>query len=116
MRTFSSELFEYITTVVPYWRVCDEAWPLANDHLTGIGVERNWGGQVMVMPWDQDTRRQLVPLGDRPESVLKRIIVVVDDREPEDTEAIAALLTPIAVLRWSRRSELAAFLIKNAPD
>lgn len=32
--TFGQELFKYITTVVPYWRVCDEAWPLAGDYLT----------------------------------------------------------------------------------
>jgi hypothetical protein len=116
MRTFGSELFEYVTTVVPYWRVCDEAWPLANDHLTGIGVERNSAGQVMVMGWNEDTRRQLASLGDLPESFLKRIVVVVDDRESQDAEAIVAMLAPIAVLLWSHRSELAAFIKKDATD
>jgi hypothetical protein len=114
--TFGQELFKHITTVVPYWRACDEAWPLADDHLTGIGVLRNYGGQVMVLPWSEDTRRQLVRLRELLEPISKRIIVVVDDREPEDVEAISAMLTPIVVLPWSGRSELAKFVIKDSPD
>lgn len=116
VRTFGSELFEYITNLIPYWRVSDEAWSVASGHLTGVGVERNLGGQVMVMAWNQDTSRKLASVGDLPESFLKRIVVVVDDRESADTGAIAALLTPIAVLPWSRRSELATFVVKEAPD
>lgn len=116
VRTFGSELFEYITTVVPHWRVCDEAWAIASDHLTGIGVLRNYGGQVMVMPWDEHTHRQLVGFRGLLGPLLKRIVVVVDDREAEDSEVVPAILAPIAVLPWSRRSELAAFVIKDAPD
>jgi hypothetical protein len=114
--TFGQELFEYITTVVPYWRVSDEAWPLADDYLTGIGVLRNYGGQVMVLPWSEDTRRQLMRFRELLEPLLKQIVVVVDDREPEDLEAIPALLSPITVLPWSRRTELARFVIKDTSD
>ena len=46
----------------------------------------------------------------------KRIVVVVDDREVEDLEAISAVLAPIAVLPWSRRAELARFIIKDTSD
>ena len=114
--TFGQELFEHITTVVPYWRVCDEAWALADDHLTGIGVLRNYGGQVMVLPWSQNTRRQLARFREQLGPLSKRIIVVVDDREPEDMEAISTMLTPITVLPWSRRDELASFVVKDSSD
>jgi hypothetical protein len=116
MRSFKSELFEYVTTVVPYWRVCDEAWPIGGDHLTGIGVLRNYGGQVMVMPWGHDTRLQLSSFRELLGPFMKQIIVVIDDREHEGAEAAVAELAPIVVLPWSRRSELAAFIIKDAPD
>ena len=116
MSTFGQELFTHITTVVPYWRVCDEAWLLGDDHLTGIGVLRNYAGQVMVLPWCDDTRQQLARFRELLEPLLKRIVVVVDDRQPEDLEAISAMLTPIAVLPWSRRTELARFIIKDTSD
>jgi hypothetical protein len=115
--TFGQELFKYIKTVVPYWRVCDEAWLLANDdYLTGIGVLRNYGGEVMVMPWGEHTRDQIARFRELLKPFLKRIVVVIDDRAPKDVEAISAMLAPIAVLRWSHRSELAAFVIKDSAD
>jgi hypothetical protein len=114
VRSFGSELFEYITTIVPYWRVCDEGWPIGSDHLTGIGVLRNYGDQAMVMTWDQDTRGQLSRLRDQLEPFLKRIVVVVDDRETEDIAPVSAVIAPIAVIPWSRRGELAAFIVKDA--
>jgi hypothetical protein len=119
MAGFVSTLFQYINTVVPYWRVCDEAWPLGplgDNQLIGIGVLRNYGGEVMVLPWNQDTRRQLACFRELLEPLLKRIIVVVDDREREDLEAISAILAPITVLPWSRRAELASFIIKDTLD
>lgn len=116
MSTFGQELFKYIATVVPYWRVCDEGWPLADDYLTGIGVLRNYGGQVMVLPWNEDARQQLARFRELLGSLSKRIVVVVDDREVDDLEAILAILSPIAVLPWSRRTELARFIIKDASD
>jgi hypothetical protein len=117
MSTFSHDLADHIMTLVPYWRVCcDEAWALGDDHLIGIGVERNYGGQVMVLPWSEDTRQQLTRFREQLAPRLKRIVVVVDDREPEDLEAISAMLTPITMLPWSRRTELARFVIKDTPD
>jgi len=111
--TFGQELFEYITTVVPDWRVCDEAWPLADDYLTGIGVLRNYDGQVMVLPWNEDAGKQLARFRELLEPLLKRVVVVVDDRDVQDMEAISAMLTPIVVLPWSRRTELARFVTKD---
>jgi hypothetical protein len=116
VRSFGSELFEYITTIVSYWRVCDEAWLIGSDHLTGIGVSRNYGGQAMVMTWDQDTSCQLSGLRDQLGPFLKRIVVVVDDRETEDIAPVSPVTLPIAVIPRSRRGELAAFIVKDAPD
>lgn len=40
---------------VPRWRLSDEAWNLGdNKYLTGIGVQRNNGGQLMVVLWPED--------------------------------------------------------------
>jgi len=37
--------------LVPYWRICDKAWHIGeNIYLAGIGVERNYGGQLLVIP------------------------------------------------------------------
>jgi hypothetical protein len=49
--SFGVSVFEYLKTLVPQWRLCDEAWLLGEDHLVGIGLERNYGGQLMVVPW-----------------------------------------------------------------
>lgn len=115
MRTFSQEVFEYLTTLVPYWRVSDEGWPLGEDdhYLTGIGVERNFGGQVMVVPWDDDSRQQLGDFAKSLGPLTERIIAMIDDREPQDMESIAATISPIAMLPWSRRSEIATFIVKD---
>ncbi|MBV8530016.1 MAG: hypothetical protein JO104_01760 [Candidatus Eremiobacteraeota bacterium] len=95
----------------------DEAWSVGSDHLTGIGVLRNYGGQVMVMPWCEDTRAQLTRLREVPGLLAPaRIIVVVDDRETEDLEDISAFVTPIPVLPWSRRAELASLVIEDNAD
>jgi hypothetical protein len=71
MPSFDQDLYSYVETLVPYWRVCDEAWPLGEDHLVGIGVLRNHGGQVMVLPWDQETRDQLQRIREKLEPFLK---------------------------------------------
>jgi hypothetical protein len=118
VRAFGQELFAYITTLVPYWRVCDEAWALdeGDDHLTGIGVLRNYGGQVLIVPWDDSACGQLAHVHKRLKTFFDRIMVVVDDRKSEDLEAIRAICSPIVVLPWSRRAELAAFVVKDTVD
>jgi hypothetical protein len=116
MPTFVQEVFKYITSVVPNWRVSDEAWLLEGDYLTGIGVERNYGGQVIVLPWDDDTRQQLVSVGRRLEPFLKRIAVVVDDRDTENVEAISKAIAPVLLIPWSHRAELASFVIKDTAN
>ena len=70
MHDFGMELFEYVRTLVPYWRVSDDAWPLSNaSHLCGIGVLRNYGGQAMVMEWTPEIHTQLTSLRDLDERV-----------------------------------------------
>lgn len=113
MPTPIRELFEYIATIVPYWRVSDEAWPLKGEYLTGKGVLRNDGGQVMVMVWNDDTRRQLARLREMLGDLSSRIVVIVDDEGVEDLDGIAATVRPIAVLPWSRKANLASFIIKD---
>jgi hypothetical protein len=57
LERFGSVIFEYLKTIVPYWRICDEAWHVTEDpYLGGIGVERNYGGQLLVIP-SQPRRR-----------------------------------------------------------
>jgi hypothetical protein len=116
MSVFGSELFQYITTLVPYWRVSDDAWRLGNDdsYLTGIEVLRNYGGSAMVIPWDENRRKELSELGAGKRVNLSRLIVVVDDRV-EDWRTIEDIMAPIAVLPWSRRDELAVSIIKDSP-
>jgi hypothetical protein len=116
MATFEQDLYNYVETLVPYWRVCDEAWPLGEDNLVGIGVLRNYGGQVMVLPWNQNTSDQLRRLREQLEPFLKHIIVVVPDCESEELEAIDASVAPVEILLWSRRTDLANFVIKDSPD
>ena len=77
---------------------------------------RNYGGQVMVMPWNRDTWSQLSRLRDQLEPLWKRIVVVVDDRETKDIAPVSAVITPIAAIPWSLRGELAAFIVKDAPN
>ena len=107
---------KYITTLVPYWRVSDEAWPIGDDHLVGIGVLRKYGGQVIVLPWDDNASSRLARLRGKLGPVFDKVVVVVDDRTPGDIGAIEALLEPIAVVPWSRRAELEKFIIKDTPD
>jgi hypothetical protein len=118
VRTFGQDLFAYIATLVPHWRVGDEAWPIGgnDNHITGIGVERNYGGQVLVIAWDENVRRQLARFHKDLEPLFKRIVVVVDDRKSADLDAIERTCTPITVLPWSRRVELAGTVIQDTAD
>lgn len=120
---FGQELFAYITTLVPYWRVCDEAWPLKYDersglseHLTGIGVLRNYEGDAMVIPWSETARQQLAYFGELLAPLSDRIVVVLDDRESDGYEAVSVLVAPIRVIRWSRRVELEHIVIRDSAD
>jgi hypothetical protein len=92
VKTFGQELFEHITTVVPYWRVNDEAWLDGDGYLTGIGVLRNYGGQAMILPWGDCAREQFTRLRKLPKPFLRRIAVVVDDRSTVDLEDISKML------------------------
>jgi hypothetical protein len=70
----------------------------------------------MVVPWCDDAESQLVRFREALAPLANRILVLVDDREPTDIERISAITAPISVLPWSRRDELALFIIKDAAD
>jgi hypothetical protein len=114
--SFGRILFAYLTTLVPDWRVSDEAWSLDDDsHLCGFGVQRNLGGELLVVPWS-DTPDVTVPLAMMltGEYVVdaSSVVVVVDDREDEAWEIVARRLSPARVVPWSNRQKLAEFAIK----
>jgi hypothetical protein len=71
---------------------------------------------MMVLPWDEDASSQIDRLGESLRPVAKRIIVVVDDREATNIDAIAVLVAPIESLPWSRGSKLSKFIVKDEPD
>lgn len=102
--------------MVPYWRVSDDAWNLGEDsYLTGIGVLRNYGGDVIVIPWEEDRHQELLRLLRADSGVdLQRVTVVIDDRT-EAWQVIAEELAPITVLPWSRRDELIQRILKDKP-
>ncbi len=117
MADFGMELFDYVRTLVPYWRVSDDAWLLSDEsHLCGLGVLRNYGGQVMVMEWDPDVHQQLTSLRDSDEKIdFNRVVVVVDDRAITHWEKIQTDLAPVNVTPWSKRETLAEILIRDQP-
>ena len=116
MAGFGTEVFQYLTTLVPSWRVCDEAWYVADDcYLAGIGVLRNHGGQVLLIPWEECRRKELLGLRDGRHIQLDRVVVVVDDRSESRWATIRDDLAPMAVVPWSRRGELALTIIKDQP-
>jgi hypothetical protein len=115
--TFGKELFQHIAAIVPYWRVSDGAWNIGgNEYLAGIEVLRNYSGSVMVIPWEDERRQELVELRGPGSSVdLQRVLVVVDDRTVASWQAIETELAPIRVLPWSHRDKLVATVVKDAP-
>ncbi len=117
MSDFGRELFEYMTSLVPFWRVSDDAWNLGGDaFLAGIEVLRNYGGEVMVIPWDEERREELIGLRHLATRIdLQRVVVVVDDRTAAAWQEIEKDLAPIVVLPWSRRIDLTATLVKDIP-
>lgn len=104
---------------MPYWRVTDEAWPLGEEsesrYLNGIGVLRNYGGQVMVVPGEESPLETLRSILERKSFDTQRVIVVVDDRDGQDWHDVAARVSPVRVLPWSRRDELTRFVLKDEP-
>lgn len=109
---FGTELFHYLASILPYWRVSDDAWRLTDDnYLAGIGVLRNKGGDALVIPWDANDERRLRDLLEHLQNAQSdRVIVVVDDRQIEDWVTVKNELAPVKVTPWSSRSDLAALL------
>jgi hypothetical protein len=117
--TFGQNVFAFLTTIVPYWRMCDDAWLLSDEsHLRGIGVLRNYGGDVLIIPWSKDPELlrclQLPRMGNALPDYDRRI-VVVDDRSGERWDHVEKGIFPIAVIPWSDRSRLSEFVISDAP-
>jgi hypothetical protein len=126
MAGFGREVWDYVSTLVPYWRLSDEAWsldsawpPEPDSHLIGIGVLRNYGGDVIVIPWDENDGRQRSSIRKANELLdpnrLRRVVVIVDDCSTIDLVNVAKKVAPIAVLPWSLRNELSQIVIKDEP-
>ncbi len=116
--SFGELVFEYLKTVVPHWRLCDEAWLLGDDHLVGIGVERNYGGQMLIVPLSGG---DVVPHQDWPDILpaleaaaiaLDRVVVVLDDRaeRPQYYQS-----TPFPKVLWSEREQLSTWVVRDTP-
>lgn len=116
-QTFGALVFEYLKTLVPDWRLCDEAWLLGNDHLVGIGVERNYGGQLMVIPWADGAEPHpqwpnIEPLLSAHGISTNRIVVVIDDRIDGSGDHRLAVFTEVL---WSEREHLKDYAVKDQP-
>jgi hypothetical protein len=117
MGEFSKLVFDYLQTLVPYWRVCDEAWPVGDEHLIGIGVERNYGGKVTIVPLpDED----LLPHPSWPDiehglkasgRAVNGVVVVLDDRNRDAYRA----QTPFEEIPWSERERVKDYVAKDQP-
>lgn len=118
-RNLGRDLFTYLTTIVPYWRVSDDAWQLDDDsYLGGIGVLRNYGGDVLIVPWSDDpelaSALKLPRIG-RKTADLDRRLVVVDDRGGQSETVIAELVAPVKVIGWTQRQKIADFVVSDTP-
>jgi hypothetical protein len=107
---FGREVFKYVASLVPYWRVADEAWSIGTAIVSGIGVERNFG-QILIVPicGKNDARIEMLcscsvlptfyPRGNR-------IIIIWDDRTPHIASPVPDILKQVKAIPWSRRSEI----------
>jgi hypothetical protein len=117
-RSFGGIVFDYLKTAVPYWRLSDEAWSLGDEHLIGIGVLRNYGGQLMVVPWSDGGSMphpswpDVGPALDAAGIPLDRVIVVIDDR---DGDGPSRRPTPFVEITWSQREQLKEYVVKDQP-
>jgi hypothetical protein len=116
--TFPRMLFSYVATLVPYWRVCDDAWSLADgSHLLGIVVQRNYGGETIVVIWDptDPTLVNKLTHGIRDQIARDptRCVVVLDDRNGELAEDVRQRIAPVDVVTWSERIRLGQYVIKD---
>lgn len=120
---FGREVFQYLVEIVPYWRVSDDAWMLSDgSYLTGIGVLRNFGGNVLVVPFstnDTELSERLTKISDGELTVWagnQRIEVVIDDRQGSDSGAVSRQLAGLTVVCWSHRKDLVRFVVKDTRD
>lgn len=121
-RTFGQEVCEYILTLVPYWRVSTEAWKLSDDnYLVGIGVLRNYGGDLMVSTLrspDEDDAEQLRRIASGKLTLqcgaIGNILVVYDDLRNPRPDCFA-LGDTYPMLPWSSANELSRYVIRDTP-
>ncbi len=117
--TFSRQVFEFLKTVVPFWRISDEARLLSDGtYLVGIGVERNYGGQILVLPISQGDPIERVQPVVLPYTLNGRLdtgpcLVVLENSNGRYYEELSALVRPVKVLLWSERHELQKYVLQN---
>jgi hypothetical protein len=80
--------------------------------LAGIGVLRNYGGEVLVVPCSGAIPPNIALRGHGRFDEHHRI-VVFDDRDAVGWDHIAAAITLIGIVPWSQRERLAEFVIND---
>lgn len=119
---FEQRVYDRIVRLVPYWRVSMDAWSLSdNAHLAGIGVLRNYGGDLMVLAIDssEDTRIGRLAAVLRGELALRNgrienILVVFDDSVLR-FEELPPALGQLNLLPWSSAMVLPRYVVKDNP-
>jgi hypothetical protein len=114
---YGPEAFEFICSLVPFWRVSDDVARLSNDeYLGGIGVLRK-NGDVLVVPIDRDRDSGRTDLlryfvdNDRSADYFgTRIVVLYNDTSETTVPEFVGEVMTLTVIPWSRRGELAALL------
>lgn len=119
---FGQHVYERIVRLVPYWRASTEAWRLSDDsYLVGIGVLRNYGGDLMVITIDSpgyEAVGQLCALLRGELSLtngrLENILVLIDDRLIGFDE-LPPELGRLECMRWSSAADLEQYVTRDAP-
>jgi hypothetical protein len=119
---FGQRVYDRIVRLVPCWRASTDAWSLSDgSHLVGIGVLRNYGGDLLVITIDSredETIGQLVAVlgGDLSlrNGRIENVLVVFDDSVLR-FEELPRTLWQLERLPWSSAASLALYIIKDNP-
>ena len=114
---YGSEVFQFICSLVPFWRVSDDVAMLSNDeYLGGIGVLRK-NGDVLVVPIEPDRDLESIELlryfvdnDISADHFGTRVIVLFDDTSEAAIPEFVSEVITLTVIPWSRRDELTALL------
>lgn len=121
--TFGQRVFDRLARIVPYWRVSDDAWALSDDsHLCGLGVLRNYGGALLVVPVDSGGDNAIAQLSALSQGNISfeygrigNVLVLINDGV-YPLGMLQPSIRQFACLAWSAKDEsLAQHIIKDKP-